>query len=322
MTQARKTQISLDATPYYHCINRCVRRAFLCGVDKFSGNNYEHRRGWIVDKLKSLSKIFAIDVCAYAVMNNHYHLVLKVDQDSAENWDTKQVLELWHELFSGNQMTYDFVANKSQSKATLLRVEKYAKLWRTRLYDISWFMRCLNESIARQANKEDGVKGRFWEGRFKSQALLDEEAILSCMAYVDLNPIRAGMADTPEASEFTSIQERIKAFQKEKTQPEDLVELADFDDEHSLPFGLKDYLELVDWSGRAIIKQKRAAIPPDIPPILHRLNINPKQYLKFMRKNGFVHAIGKPESLKMLARDMGFKFIKGQRQAKKMFACV
>jgi hypothetical protein len=73
----------------------------------------------------------------------------------------------------------------------------------------------LNEFIARAANKEDKVKGRFWESRFKCQVLLDEAATVSCMVYVDLNPIRAGMAGTPEESDFTSIQERIRAWRKE-----------------------------------------------------------------------------------------------------------
>jgi REP element-mobilizing transposase RayT len=86
MTQARSTQISLTDTACYHCIARCVRRAFLCGVDDFSGRNYEHRRQWIVDKLKSLSSIFAIDICAYGVMSNHYHVILRVDTAELAAW--------------------------------------------------------------------------------------------------------------------------------------------------------------------------------------------------------------------------------------------
>ena len=79
MTISRSRQIDLSVTPYYHCVNRCVRRAFLCGEDRATGKNYEHRREWIASKIKDLSDVFAIDVAAYAVMHNHYHIVLRVD---------------------------------------------------------------------------------------------------------------------------------------------------------------------------------------------------------------------------------------------------
>jgi hypothetical protein len=90
MTISRAQQIDLSVTPYYHCVNGCVRRAFLCGVGKHTGISYEHRRGWISDKIKALSKTFAIDVAAYAVMSNHYHIVLRVDQNLAESWNASE----------------------------------------------------------------------------------------------------------------------------------------------------------------------------------------------------------------------------------------
>ena len=101
MTQARSQQVSLEDTPYYHCISRCVRRAFLCGEDRVTGENYEHRKPWVVEKLKELSEVFAIDVCAYAIMSNHYHVILHVDADTAKNWDQDEVIERWRKLFGG-----------------------------------------------------------------------------------------------------------------------------------------------------------------------------------------------------------------------------
>jgi hypothetical protein len=78
MSQPRKSLISLGDAPFYHCTARCVRRAFLCGVDQFSGVNYEHERDWLEHKLHHTAEAFAIKLCAYAVMNNHYHVVRNV----------------------------------------------------------------------------------------------------------------------------------------------------------------------------------------------------------------------------------------------------
>ena len=195
MTRARKEQVCLEATPYYHCICRCVRRAFLCGDDKFSGQNFDHRKQWVVDKITSLSTIFAIDICAYAVMSNHYHVVLKVDKEKADRLSDYDVALRWKKLFHGHIMVDKWLADKATTQAEKDKALEIVQVWRVRLYDLGWYMRCLNESIAIQANKEDNCKGRFWEGRFKSQALLDETALLACMAYVDLNPIRAAISE-------------------------------------------------------------------------------------------------------------------------------
>jgi len=168
----------------------------------------------MVDKITELSRVFAIDVCAYAIMSNHYHVVLRVDQDSAKNWSVYDVIKRWMQLYKGNLLVDRFQSGESQSRAERDAVDTIIQTWRERLMDISWYMRCLNETIARAANEEDHCKGRFWEGRFKSQALLDETALLTCMMYVDLNPIRAGINKTPETSDYTSIQARIRTVSK------------------------------------------------------------------------------------------------------------
>jgi len=206
MPRPRKSQISLVATPYYHCVSRCVRRAFLCGEDHYTGQSYEHRRGWVEDRLLELTHWFSIDICAFTVMSNHWHGVLHVDIDQAKSWTTQEIIERWHGLFAGNPLSQRFLSGETLCEAELRAVEEKAETWRENLMSVSWFMRCLNEYIARQANAEDNCSGRFWEGRFKCQALLDDAAVMACMAYVDLNPVRAGIADTPETSDHTPVQ--------------------------------------------------------------------------------------------------------------------
>ena len=270
-------------------------------------------------------------------MSNHYHLVLWVDEQRALEWSDLEVAERWTQLFSGPALVQSFVAGHELTEAQRAAVGTHVARYRQRLFDISWFMKCLNEPIAREANLEDGVTGHFWEGRFKSQALLDEAAIVSAMAYVDLNPIRAGMAETPEESDFTSIQQRLRHFNREKKEelraaPADLeAELASLmpfadereaDPERSIPLELKDYLELVDWTGRAVIEGKKGAIPDHLPPILERLNLEPSRYLKFISRHerGFVTAIGATERMREFAQAVGKSFLKGQTAAAAMFS--
>lgn len=211
MTKARAALVSVSDTPWYHVVSRCVRRAFLCGDDPHSGQCFEHRREWIVERAKQLAGVFAIDLAAYAVMSNHYHLVVRIDVERARTWSREEVLRRWTQLFEGPLAVQRMLAahEEEADAATQDLVSDLAEKYRGRLSDLSWFMRVLNESIARKANAEDGVTGRFWEGRFKSQALLDEQAVLSAMVYVDLNPIRAKMAETLEESRHTSVEERI-----------------------------------------------------------------------------------------------------------------
>ncbi|MBM7074736.1 transposase, partial [Shewanella sp. 202IG2-18] len=281
------TMVSVEDTPFYHCVSRCVRRAFLCGVDSYSGISYEHRREWVETRLLELAEVFAIDICAYAVMSNHLHIVLRVDVDLIQSWSDADVLNQWHRLFNGSQLSLRYVKGDKLNKCEQKLLDKQVAEYRHRLTDISWFMRCLNEPIARMANKEDGCKGRFWEGRFKSQALLDEAAILACMAYVDLNPIRAKMVITPEQSDFTSIQRRIKAALNCE-QPQELLPFVG-NERTNMPKGLsftvENYLVLVEETGRCIREGKRGSITQS-EHILERLNLPTKNWLTLCSEFG------------------------------------
>lgn len=204
------------------------------------------------------------------------------------------------------------------------------ELWRRRLYDISWFMKCLNEYLARRANAEDNCTGKFWEGRFKSQALLDEAGLLTAMAYVDLNPIRAGIAATPEGSEFTSIYDRIRALKANNAQQESTtvptIPLRPFasgsNDEAAIPYTLSDYLELVDWTGRCIRDDKRGFIDDRLPAIARRLNIDAEAWKGAMRPHGnvFGRAMGKLDHLRLHANTLGQSWVRGLRSSSKLYA--
>jgi len=190
-------------------------------------------------------------------MSNHYHVVVHVNTAEKQDWTSDDVVDRWqrlHRLPEGFEM---FEVGK---------VARLVSIWRERLGSISWFMKCLNEPLARLANREDDCRGRFWEGRFKSQALLDEAALLKCMAYVDLNPVRAEIAAKPEDSAHTSIQARLE------NRDGRLAPMTDGNAEgFALPIRKMEYLKLVHWTGRQYRRDKRGKIGAAMPPIVKRL---------------------------------------------------
>lgn len=269
--QPRYTQIDIEATPYYHVISRCVRRAFLCGYDRASAQCFDHRKGWVLERLAELSGSFAISINAYAVLSNHLHLVVRIDSTRARQWAAAEVVERYGALFPRAVQCWEGFSQAAQAQRVAL--------WRARLSDLSWFMRCLNEAIARRANQEDGCTGHFWEGRFRSQALLDEAGLLTCMTYVDLNPIRAGLATSLGESDFTSIQQRLEASagrsgavgegQDKKAKGPRRPELSALarsgagEAEPDLPIGLEQYVELLVATASALRQELPGRALPD-----------------------------------------------------------
>lgn len=332
MTRPRSSLVSVSDTPYYHCIGRCVRRAFLCGRDPVSGKSFDHRKQRILERLALLTEVFAIDLCAYALMSNHYHLVLRLAPERASQWTEREVVERWRRIYTGPPCVTNYLKGTALSDSESALLADCIPRWRSRLADLGWFMRCLNEFIARLANKEDGCTGRFWEGRFKSQALLDEEALLTVMAYVDLNPVRAGVADSIQSSEFTSGQQRLQdivdppaphaGHTKPALRPFAQVMRQDQDD--CLPFNLQDYLELLDTSGRSIHPSKRGSISDSTPRLLASLGLAPDEWLKSVAE---LHArfrlfIGSPSRLTILAEKRGWRWIRGQTAARRLYVRV
>lgn len=331
MPAPRYRLVNPEVTPYYHVISRCVRQQFLCGFDRALGRDFSHRRHWIERRIKLLSSIFAIEVYAYAVMSNHFHLVVKVNPDAPNRWRDRDIVNRWRSAFGGPRVV------KRYAKGELLTEDEFRGLqpliaeYRKRLGSLSWFMRALNEPIARLANNEDNVKGRFWEGRFKSQALLTPASVLSAMAYVDLNPIRAGIAKTPEESHFTSVKERIhqavdSAVARQPAHQRELEPITGYTDGQAQTSlagcTLARYLELVDYSGRFLHPDKIGVIPPDLPPLLKRLGIKPDGYVRYIRREekGFRTAIGPSAEIKAAAKKFNLSRLWGISAGKQLFS--
>jgi REP element-mobilizing transposase RayT len=317
MTQARSTLVCLDDTPYYHITTRCVRRAFLCGTDQYSGQCFEHRRDWIRDRLARLESIFAIDVAAYAVMSNHCHLVVRLQSVDLISWSDEEVVRRWKQLFSLPPLVEEWLLRTEPNSAIDQFVKSLIEKWKMRLCDLGWFMRCLNEHIARRANAEDQCKGRFWEGRYKSQALLDETALLTCMTYVDLNPIRAGIALTPESSNLTSIQQRINHHS--------VIKLIDFNPGQpgkAIPYLLTDYMELVDWTGRAVLLNKRGSVSEELPSILTRLGVESAAWVDMMKggyRTDFQRVVGPLEKIQSVCGRLQQQWMCGIRASRLLY---
>jgi REP element-mobilizing transposase RayT len=314
--QARGEVVDPAKIQIFHCMHRCVRGAILCGNNPGSGKCYEHRRDWIRQRLEFLASIFGIDCLTYSVMSNHLHVVLRSRPDVVATWTDREVAERWLRLFPKRRRRDQPSEPTEADINTVLNQRELIADFRHRLSDISWWMRCTAENIARMSNREDGCSGHFWESRFKAQALLDEAGLLACAAYVDLNPIRAAIAATPETSDFTGVKDRIDDLrqqgksenisdhqwertrrcsqsgwmspieineEKDSLGPNPSLDRRRASVKGFLSISLRRYLELIDWTGRQIHQGKIAAIPDHLAPILARIGLAPSVWCTLIR---------------------------------------
>jgi len=239
MAIARKNIVDEETPGFYHCTNRCVRRTFLCGLDKLTGIDYSHRKDWLEKRIFELCKLFAVELYAFAVMDNHYHAVLYLEPKAPLNWSK------------------------------------------------------------------------------------DEVAVFSCMAYVDLNPIRARITEKLEESNNTAIKKRLQTI--EEKEPMDVqayldapvTGLSNPTKSKRLPMSLKDYIELVEWTGKSIVYPNKSVMPFNIQASLHRLNLQQTHWLKQIEDYGkcYCHVVGPVELIREKAKQLNQKWLKGIRAA-------
>eukprot|EP00913_Durusdinium_trenchii_P005675 g5293.t1 len=338
---ARGEVIAPQEVQVIHAVQRCVRRAFLCGEDPLTGQSFEHRRAWIRQRIEFLASVFGIDCLTYAVMHNHLHVVLRSRPDVVAMWSDEDVARRWLRLFPPRRE--DDGSPAEPTDAELLMITGNADVLaerRTRLSDVSWWMRCTAEVIARRANKEDRCTARFWEGRYKAQIILDEAGLMACAAYVDLNPIRAALTKTPEKSDYTGVKDRLDDLaERENRASRDThdwersrrrlcsgwMSPVEIDARHAdagpdicpsgrrasrkgfLSCSLADYLSLLDWTGRQLRGDKRGAIPAHLAPILQRIGLDGHGWCDLVKKFGrtFKRAAGSTDALQTEAERRG-----------------
>lgn len=207
MTTPRSRLVDPKHPMHYHVTSRCVRKSFLCG--EHNGHDFSHRKAWIHRRAKQLAPHFDIDIDAYAVMDNHFHLVLYYDPTACQRWSDQDVARRWVDAFPPKLNGLILEELKPLRRQQLLEDPDRLADRRHKLGQLSTFMKHVKQPVARSANREDHCTGHFFEQRFYSGALLDDEAVLATMVYVDLNPVRAKIADSVATCQNTSLQARM-----------------------------------------------------------------------------------------------------------------
>jgi hypothetical protein len=331
MTMARSHLVDLSVTRWYHCITRCVRRAFLLA------DGPENRKEWIEQRLQELAGIFSISVGGFSVMDNHLHVLVRLDPDNATAWSDEEVVRRWGRLFPPRDKSRQPLPVSKAWVEWRLQDVQWVATARARLQSLSWFMKCLKEPLARLANRQDKTRGAFFEERFKSVAILDEESPLATCAYIDLNPAAAGIAEVPEASPHTSIKERVESV-KSRNRASDLKAAergsvaasnasAGLEDPHWLcpiedrrqlnspregmleGFSLGSYLLLVDYTGR-LFREGEAVISAELSGIFERIGSSADRWWSRIEKLSKGRLLGRffaasRERLREVARGLG-----------------
>jgi hypothetical protein len=339
MARTRRCEVfDADNVGVYHCYNRIVRRSFLCGVDPHTGNDYSHRREWLYQRLKFLAKYFAIDVLGYAILSNHYHLVLRNRPDHVKTMSDDQVVRAWLMICPRSQKRADGNAGEPTDGEVRFELQQTGRVQelRERLANPSWLIRQLSQYMGIRCNAEDQIRGHFWESRFGMRRLLDEAAVLACLAYVDLNPIRAGMVDSLEDYAHVSIGERLRAVDDQPIEWSTWLaplELAGETDREPvtvvnqllreelgerlatqqqqplgcLPMTLGDYAELLRWLSGKKGGHGSSGRDAASPSVLRRLKLDPAEFAELVShfSKRFFTAAGCPASLAVEAKRRG-----------------
>lgn len=285
--KARRDVIDESSVGAYHVWTRAARRAHLMGRDLATGRDFSHRKELIRRRIEDLASIYAVECLDHTVLDNHLHLILRNRPDIVAGWSDDEVARRWLRLCAATLRLKD--EPKPEAVADLVADPKRLADARKALSSISSFMQHLKQSVAVVFNFEDNCTGCFWQSRFSCERLPDEAALLVCSLYVNLNPIRAGLARSPEEAEYTSAYARIQdARSGDPARPQSgylaavHVDGDGYDGVRAgrrasnkgyLELRLAEYLELLDAIARRERAESSGGELLEYPPLLQRLGI-------------------------------------------------
>lgn len=348
----RRDVIDEENVGVYHCISRVNRQRPFLGKDSETGEDYSHRRDMIIEMITEMAQYFAIDIITLSIMINHIHLLLRIRPDIVRTWPDWKVARCWLWLYPKRKTAKGKPKKPNDDEVKeLVRNPKRIEELRKRLSSLSWFHKRYKEKVAKVCNKADGVTGHFWEGRFGCTRMADEASTLACSVYVDLNPVRACVAQTPEESEYTGAyyriaarQARIKSLLGELTGQEDNEQSPDSwlspifsdslpadqqyakqkkraSDTSAMGIDFDQYLELLDWTGKQTRVDKPGSIPANLDPILKRLDINGEYWVEGVKsfESCLSKIVGHPDKVQEYVEQTERQWTKGAKHCEKMF---
>lgn len=295
----RSSRISPDEVTIAHVWSQTVQQMFLLGKDSLSGEDYSHRKDWVIDIMAHQSMFMAIDILRFAVMENHVHFLLRTRPDIVRGWSDQEVA--WNYLLLcpkkkrrkkvDGKWQYETEEPSQKDIDAIVNDQKELKKIRRKLSSLSFWMQLLKQKVARRANSEvqrDGVcKGAFWKGRFEMTVINTREHLLTCSVYIDLNPFRAKMTDSLEGYSYTSIYMQLMGVFREMLDRGDLIPtvgnpLGEFP-ESSMLAPIEFVEEKVEASTKSEVGNSRVSKPKFRCSDTGFLEITAEQYCELVR---------------------------------------
>ena len=236
-----------DESAVYHVMSRTALDGFVLG---------DVEKEYLIELIKKLSKVYFAEVLGFCIMGNHFHLLVRMNQE--EEYSDEEIKERFR-LYYGEK-------NPEEEGMDIVKILQLRKKWS----NLSEYMKEIKQGFSRFYNRRHKRKGFFWSDRFKSVIVDNGETLINCLAYIDLNPIRAGLVSKPEEYRWSSISYHVQINNK--------------DDFLSLDFGLAEFNP----------SESRNSVTSEI----RRINVKGKRarlnfYRKFLYEKGNIKGLEK-----------------------------